>query len=59
MAIIHIDCSYCYNRTELIFDKDEDGEWENPSFCPFCGIKEEEDYYAGYIEEYEDVEAEY
>jgi len=52
MAMIYIDCNHCYNRTELIFDKDYDGEWGNPSFCPFCGIKDE-DYK---IEDYVDLE---
>jgi len=43
MAInVTIDCSYCYNKTVIEYDRDEDGEWSDPAFCPFCGIKEDD-----------------
>ena len=52
MAIVTIDCSYCYNKTTVEYERDEDGEWEDPKFCPFCGIKEdEEDIYENHYDD--------
>lgn len=44
MANVTLDCSYCYNKTDIEYEIDEDGEWETPKFCPFCGIAESEEY---------------
>lgn len=42
MALKSLDCAFCYNKTEIEYEVDEDGELKDPTFCPFCGIKEDE-----------------
>lgn len=59
MATTTIDCSFCYNKTDIEYEIDDDGEWETPSFCPFCGIKEDvldvyDEHYADHIEEFDE-----
>ena len=48
MAIVTIDCSYCYNKTTVEYERDEDGEWDGDT------VEYGNDSEAGYQHEDED-----